>query len=303
MKKLDFGINREVEETGDLAERLLKDSRIQQLLKEQNDDGTAVRNDPWVFSDYLDSLDNGYDKYGNMNILNSSDRLYKKIVITDHQPRLVIGRSEWQKKEDKNNAFRRNYLISDLPEEAYDYDIDKINLMNESDNYRQVHAIVRKWLTELPDKGLYLVGGLGVGKSYLAACMTNYLAKRNHKVSFVNVPGFMSSARNSISLNDRSNFINDSVYRLKRSDFLVLDDIGAENVTNWVRDDILFSVLEYRMVNRKSTIFTSNSNLADLRERLAYSNGVRDYMKADRIIERIRTLSIEVRLDGNSRRK
>ena len=303
MKKLNFGINREVEETVDLAERLLKDSRIQQLLKEQNDDGTAVRNDPWVFSDYLDSLDNGYDKYGNMNILNSSDRLYKKIVITDHQPRLVIGRSEWQKKEDKNNAFRRNYLISDLPEEAYDYDIDKINLMNESDNYRQVHAIVRKWLTELPDKGLYLVGGLGVGKSYLAACMTNYLAKRNHKVSFVNVPGFMSSARNSISLNDRSNFINDSVYRLKRSDFLVLDDIGAENVTNWVRDDILFPVLEYRMVNRKSTIFTSNSNLADLRERLAYSNGVRDYMKADRIIERIRTLSIEVRLDGNSRRK
>ncbi len=92
--------------------------------------------------------------------------------------------------------------------------------------------------------------------------------------------------------------------KMKRADFLVLDDIGAETVTNWVRDDILLPVLDYRMENRKSTIFTSNSDFADLRERLMYNQrGQKDEMKADRIMERIRTLCVEIKVEGTSRRK
>lgn len=47
-------------------------------------------------------------------------------------------------------------------------------------------------------------------------------------------------------------------------DLLLLDDIGAETVTNWSRDEILGTILQYRMENNLSTFITSNLNISEL---------------------------------------
>lgn len=289
-----------------LIERLLSDKKVIELLEKYNASENVVREYPWVFNEWLKSMKNNEDSYGSFT--DESSSYYKDIVIEDNYPRIVIRKSKMQKKNDETLSHKKNYLMCDLSDAALLYDIDKIDLSRESDSYVTVYKVVKAWLNGLPDKGIYFYGGLGVGKSYLAACMTNYLAKRGHKVAFVNVPKFFSKARNSVGVKDEYNrkedFVNDSLNKLKRAQFVVLDDIGAENVTNWVRDDILLPLLDYRMENGKSTIFTSNSDFRDLRERLMYNQyGNKDETKADRIMERIRTLATEVRVDGTSRRK
>ncbi len=73
-------------------------------------------------------------------------------------------------------------------------------------------------------------------------------------------------------------------------------------MSEWMRDDILFTVLDYRMENEMRTFFTSNSDFEGLKRRLMEGLPVVDETKALRIIERIRTLSMPIAMKGTSRR-
>ena len=91
---------------------------------------------------------------------------------------------------------------------------------------------------------------------------------------------------------------------LKEVDYLVLDDIGAESMSGFVRDDILFNILDYRMENKLITIFTSNHTMKTLREAFIYDkNNNKDTLKGERLLERVRVLTYEQHLGGVNLRK
>ena len=89
---------------------------------------------------------------------------------------------------------------------------------------------------------------------------------------------------------------------LKNVDILLIDDIGAENVTAWGRDEILGTILQYRMNNKLSTFFTSNLTLEELEVHLSLSKNSEDKVKARRIIERIKELTEDLELVSINRR-
>ena len=82
----------------------------------------------------------------------------------------------------------------------------------------------------------------------------------------------------------------------------MLDDIGAENVTNWGRDEILGTILQYRMDNHLTTFFTSNLDINELEKHLSITKDNMDMVKARRIIERIKQLTIDMELISKNRR-
>ena len=49
----------------------------------------------------------------------------------------------------------------------------------------------------------------------------------------------------------------------------MLDDIGAEEVTPWVRDEVIGPLLHYRMVHELPTFFSSNFDYSELEHHLA----------------------------------
>ena len=87
-----------------------------------------------------------------------------------------------------------------------------------------------------------------------------------------------------------------------KSPLLLIDDIGAERLTDWARDEILGTILQYRMDNKLPTFFTSNLNLQELESHLQITNASYNKVKARRIMERINYLSEEVILIGVNRR-
>ena len=89
---------------------------------------------------------------------------------------------------------------------------------------------------------------------------------------------------------------------LKNVDILLIDDIGAENVTSWGRDEILGTILQYRMNNKLSTFFTSNLTLEELEDHLSITKNSEDKVKARRIIERIKQLTEDKELVSKNRR-
>ncbi|MFJ7727181.1 primosomal protein DnaI [Neobacillus sp. NPDC097160] len=148
-------------------------------------------------------------------------------------------------------------------------------------------------------KGLYLYGKFGVGKSYILGAIANELARKQISSMIVYVPELLREMKSSIA----DSTLNEKIEALKKEPILMLDDIGAEAVSSWTRDEVLGPILQFRMLESLPTFFTSNFNFGELEHHLTYSQrGEEEKMKARRIMERIRTLSEPVLVDGPNRR-
>jgi primosomal protein DnaI len=138
-----------------------------------------------------------------------------------------------------------------------------------------------------------------VGKSYLLGAIANELAKKQISSMIVYVPELFRELKSSIG----DSTLNEKVEALKNEPILMMDDIGAEAVSSWTRDEILGPVLQFRMLENLPTFFTSNFDFKGLEHHLAYSQrGEEEKLKARRILERIRYLSEPIEVDGPNRR-
>ncbi len=208
----------------------------------------------------------------------------------------------YKKEMEKVNAYKNNVYIFDIPKEIKNASLKDIDT---SDKKRH---IVIKWLKEFLDgykignhkKGLYLSGNFGCGKTYLISAMLNELAKDNHHIGIIYYPEFLRSLKSSFG--DEDSYSNQFNY-IKKVELLLIDDIGAESTSTWGRDEILGTILQYRMQESLPTFFTSNLTVLELEEHLSISNKNIDKVKARRIIERIKYLTDEITLISENKRR
>ena len=138
-----------------------------------------------------------------------------------------------------------------------------------------------------PDqKGLYIYGDMGVGKSFMLA------------TTIIHYPSFTIDVKNGI----KDGSVKEQIDAVKEAEVLVLDDIGAEQFSSWIRDDVLQVILQYRMIEELPTFFTSNYSFADLEAKLSNGRQGDETWQAKRVMERIRFLAKEVHLRGVNRR-
>ncbi|WP_161877803.1 primosomal protein DnaI [Alkalibacterium sp. MB6] len=149
-------------------------------------------------------------------------------------------------------------------------------------------------------KGLYLHGPFGVGKTYLLGAIAFELSEQGYPSTLVHFPTLAVEMKQSIGKNTTE----DKLDAFKKAPILMLDDIGADSMSSWIRDDVLGVILQYRMQEELPTFFTSNFNMEQLEsEHLTTSQrGETEPLKAKRLMERIRLLSEEVSMSGENRR-
>lgn len=147
-------------------------------------------------------------------------------------------------------------------------------------------------VSALANKGLYLWGKTGTGKSYLMAALTNSLIK-NHgfKACFVNFKYFIQNCQNSMKV--ESDFIDRSMKLFSEVDVLVLDDVGAEKISDWSIHNVFYEIINQRMHDRKLTLFTSMYSITQL---IRVYGGHNE--RTARVIDCIRSLADEVELAG-----
>ena len=157
------------------------------------------------------------------------------------------------------------------------------------------------FVAEFPNyqKAVYLYGDFGVGKSYMMAALAHDLSeKRSVSTTLLHYPSFVLDVKNAIS----SGLVKEKIDQVKTAQVLVLDDIGAEQSSPWMRDEILQVILQHRMQENLPTFFTSNFSFADLERHFASSKNGDETWQAKRVMERIKFLAQEVRLEGENRR-
>ena len=126
----------------------------------------------------------------------------------------------------------------------------------------------------------------------------NELVKDNHTCAMIYYPEFLRILKSSFNVD-----FDEQYDYARKSELLLIDDIGAENVTNWSRDEILGPILQYRMDNNLPTFFTSNLSMEELEIHLSEGKDSIDKLKAKRIIERIKYLTDEIKLISENKRK
>ncbi len=115
-------------------------------------------------------------------------------------------------------------------------------------------------------KGLYLCGGVGTGKTHLAVAVLNEVVRKKRVPSlFVTVPELLDNLREAYNKPGRD--LDEWMDAVQNADFLVLDDLGSERVTEWVRERI-FVIVNHRYREQLPTVFTSNVGPKDLAEQL-----------------------------------
>lgn len=257
---------------------------------------------------YTSTLEESKCEYG--NCLNCSGLMECKNLVKGHAylPEVKNGKinfvykgCKYQNKMQKDYAYLDNVYTFNAP--------SSVKKARMKDIYKKdaTRFEVIKWLTEFIEnykvnpnqKGLYLHGSFGSGKTYLISAALNELAKDGYKSAIVFFSEYLVELKSNFGkYNDE--FLN-LIDKVKKVPILLIDDLGAENVTPWSRDEVLCPILQYRMDNNLTTFITSNFDKEGLEKHLSL-NGV-DIVKSRRIMERINQLTIPMELTSKNLRK
>lgn len=155
------------------------------------------------------------------------------------------------------------------------------------DKYRRDIAgakdLVNRYIVRYPQfkergMGLYIYSAAkGSGKTMLACCLLNEIAKRHAgSVKFANILDFLEMTKKGFS-GDAAD-----IQAVRQAGLLVLDDIGVQLDREWI-NTVLYQLVNERYINSLPTIYTSNTPPEELR-------------LDDRITDRIESTTYAVRL-------
>jgi len=213
--------------------------------------------------------------------------------LTPKQNKNTINFSYDMCKYLKKEEYRENVQVFDVAKDIKNASIKNIytNDKNRIEIIKAIKNFINEYKKGNNPKGIYLHGSFGSGKTYLISALFNELAKSRTTSVIIHTPELLRSLKDSFSTDYSEKF-----YLLKHTPLLLLDDIGAEYLTAWGRDEVIEPILQYRMDEELPTFFTSNFTILELEKHFTTASNSIDKVKARRIIERIKQLSVEVEL-------
>ncbi|MGX7073461.1 primosomal protein DnaI [Falseniella ignava] len=280
----------------DLVQQIMKDPDVAAFIQKKSLSQEELDRSISKFNQYITER----DKFlrGDTDYI---ARGYKPILVMNHgyadvsyeeTPELIAA--------EKAAAIKNRLKLINLPSSLKKASLAQIDLddLGRLPIFERLYAFVEQYPSIR--KGLYLYGDFGVGKSFMMAALAHDLSeKRGASTTILHYPSFVIDIKNAIG--DGS--VKTLVDEIKLAEVLILDDIGAEQSTPWVRDEILQVILQYRMQENLPTFFTSNFNFEDLEKHFAKGKtGTDETWEARRVMERVRFLAEEIRLEGENRR-
>lgn len=218
---------------------------------------------------------------------------YYEYVTSNSPVNIGLKKCKYLLEKDKKDSINSKINLLYVSKKVLESRLENFDL----DNTNRAKAIeyAKKFITNISKhkqiKAMYISGINGVGKTFLLGAIANELSNLNIDTMLVYVPDLARNLKSSMF--DGS--LEEKINTLKEIDVLMLDDIGAEVITSWFRDEVLGPILNYRLQENKATFFSSNIKLDELPNRFSENkeNNQFDSLNAIRIYSRIEQMSKE----------
>jgi len=160
----------------------------------------------------------------------------------------------------KRVSFEQTFKVRDFPEEWLDKtmrDVDKASgrviAMNKYAEYLKKE--INNWI--------YLTGGANSGRTFLAAMLCVDAAKRGKgPVAFLNTQNRVQELYD-LSFKDKEKF-QARIEKYSNMPILVFDDFGNEFKNDFIRDAIIFPIINNRVNKKLFTIVTSDFKISEI---------------------------------------
>lgn len=217
----------------------------------------------------------------------------------------------WKKVDDRRAAIeykreynrkmmlrKRYYLNSKMNKRLMEYNFD--NYMTNNDN-RMAYEKSKRYaegFVKGDNKGsLFITGGVGTGKTHLAASIANYLIENEIPVIFGTLITLLNDIKDTYKID--GNCESDVIEKYSKIPLLIIDDLGKERPSEWILEK-LFTIINNRYENNLPIIITTNYNKEKLRKRLLCNNNEEI---VDSIISRLYEMCRGIIIFGKDQRK
>lgn len=158
-------------------------------------------------------------------------------------------------------------LRARIPREYRDASFEHSNITTMP---RPAVRAVREYVDTLPERlvegdGLWLSGGVGSGKTWLAMLVARYAIEQGHGVAVYSVPRLLSEIRRTYDGEGLSTL--ELLDQLTSVSLLVLDDVGTERSNPWVLEQ-LYTIINERWQEQRSIVLTTNLDRDAMQEQI-----------------------------------
>ena len=183
-------------------------------------------------------------------------RLCTKIVYQDG----VVSRELVPCKEYlKATKFKAQFIVRDFADDWLASELKKIdNTKERAQIIEKYHSILKG---ESKSEWIYIMGEAGTGRSFVAANIAIDVAKKEKgPVAYIDAPYRFKELQNT---KDPAAF-NALIEKYSNVPVLIIDDLGNEFKSDYVRETILFPILSNRAKAHALTIITSDFDINDV---------------------------------------
>jgi DNA replication protein DnaC len=169
--------------------------------------------------------------------------------------------------EEINELYRAAGITGPLRQQTF----DRFDLTVYPPDDRDYMAKLRDHCRRFADRvatgaevdSLLLMGDVGRGKTFLSSAVSNVVVAAKKPVVYFTFAEFLDLAR--LHRFDDDEEYKEGIQRLLDSDLIVLDDLGAEKVTEFVAQE-LFTIINHRMNRRLPMVVSTNLTPGELED-------------------------------------
>lgn len=189
----------------------------------------------------------------------------------------------------------KTQMIKTYGTSIIDYSWDDIY---KNENRKQALERIGNSIASPTNKGLFLYGPCGCGKTVMLNFAAKMYADKNLKIVFAYYPDWIRRVRSFYGTNNAEEMVEE----FKTADVLFLDDFGIISLTNYLSDEILAPIFQARMEKKLKTYISSNLNYEQTVQYLSTIGDKFDIIRGTRAMERIKTLMEFVEVKDKSYR-
>jgi DNA replication protein DnaC len=132
---------------------------------------------------------------------------------------------------------------------------------------RAVRAYVDQVEERLAEgRGIWFHGDVGTGKTTLAMLISSEALQRGHSVAIYSLPRLLGILRETFQEESEAS-LTQLLDRLAAVELLHIDDVGAEQSSPWVLEQ-LYTIVNTRYEDQRSIVVTTNLDVDELREQI-----------------------------------